>query len=89
MTDDQLIKVTVDAEAADNLTWAEFAMMTDFSRPNSGVLMGDVIATLDKVCKVSIDGKALGSVGEITRRHLGEALAEILGAVTSVSDSKN
>ena len=91
MSEDYTVKVVIDAAAVDDMEWGEFALMSDYfqSPRESGGMMRDIIAILDKLCTVSVDGKDLPSVGKVKRKYLADTVAQIFEGIKRVGDSGN
>jgi len=80
---DDTIRVELNEEALDEMTWEELALVSDYftNTRNSGTMMRELIVTLDPLCKVSVNGKPLASLGRVKRRYLKDVIGQVTAAI--------
>ena len=89
MEAEQHIEVVIHRDRLVELTWDEYAALTDASHPRSDATQREMIGAVDKIATVRVDGVELASVGRVKMADFGSLFEQIGAAISETAGVKN
>jgi len=85
----QHIAVVIHRDKLAELTWDEYAALTDAGHPRRDSTQREMIAAVDKIATISIDGTPLESAGKVRLADFSSLFEQIGAAVSDTAGLKN
>ena len=83
------ITVVIHQEQLNELTWDEYAALTDIGHPRRDMTQRELIGAVDKIAEITLDGVKLESAGRVKLSDFAGLWEQIGAAVSGAADVKN